>query len=71
MKKLRKGLRFYAIVTQFLLQTFALVILGLWAGARLDEAIRPGSSLYSSLFGIAGIFLGLGIFIVFVLRANR
>ena len=61
----------YALVTQFLLQTFALVVLGLWAGARLDEAVNPGSSLYSSLFGILGIFLGLGLFIVFVIRTNQ
>lgn len=71
MNKWRKGLRFYAIVTQFLLQTFLLVVLGLWAGARLDEALETGTSLYSSIFGIVGIFLGLGVFIVFVLRANK
>jgi hypothetical protein len=71
MKKLSKGLRFYAIVTQFLLQTFALVLIGLWGGARLDEVLETGTSLYSSIFGIAGIFVGLGIFIVFVLRSNK
>jgi hypothetical protein len=71
MKKLSKGLRMYALVSQFLLQTFALVVLGLWGGARLDEAVNPGSSLYSSLFGILGIFVGLGLFIVFVIRSNR
>lgn len=71
MNKWRKGLRFYAIVTQFLLQTFLLVVIGLWAGARLDEAFETGTSLYSSIFGIVGIFLGLGVFIVFVLRANK
>ena len=71
MKNHRKGLRFYAIVSQFLLQTFLLVLLGLWAGARLDESLETGSSLYSSLFGILGIFLGLGVFIAFVLRANK
>lgn len=71
MKKLTKGLRFYAIVTQFLLQTFALVLIGLWGGAQLDARLNPGSSLFSLLFGVLGIFLGLGVFIVFVIRSDR
>lgn len=69
MKKLQKGLRFYAIVTQFLLQTFLLVALGVWGGARLDELWQ--TSFMSALLGLVGIVIGLGSFIFFVLRANR
>jgi hypothetical protein len=42
-----------------------------WGGARLDEALETGTSLFSLMFGVLGIFLGLGVFIVFVLRSNK
>jgi hypothetical protein len=69
MKKVQKGFRFYAIVTQFLLQTFLLVALGVWGGARLDELWQ--TSFLSALLGLVGIVIGLGSFIFFVLRGNR
>jgi hypothetical protein len=69
MKKVQKGFRFYAIVTQFLLQTFLLVALGVWGGARLDELWQ--TSFMSALLGLVGIVIGLGSFIFFVLRGNR
>jgi len=69
MKKLNKGFRFYAIVTQFLLQTFVLVALGVWGGGQLDELWQ--TNFMSAILGIVGIIAGLGSFIFFVLRANR
>ena len=69
MKKLHKGFRFYAIVTQFLLQTFVLVALGVWGGGQLDELWQ--TNFMSAILGIVGIIAGLGSFIFFVLRANR
>lgn len=69
MKKIQKGFRFYALVTQFLLQTFVLVALGVWGGARLDELWQ--TSFLSALLGLVGIVAGLGSFIFFILRADR
>lgn len=69
MKKLQKGFRFYAIVTQFLLQTFILVALGVWGGGRLDELWQ--TNVMAPILGIMGIVAGLGSFIFFVLRANK
>ncbi len=69
MKKIQKGFRFYALVTQFLLQTFVLVALGVWGGARLDELWQ--TSFMSALLGLVGIVAGLGSFIFFILRADR
>ncbi len=69
MKKIQKGFRFYALVTQFLLQTFVLVALGVWGGARLDELWQ--TSFMSAILGLVGIVAGLGSFIFFILRADR
>lgn len=69
MKRIQKGFRFYALVTQFLLQTFVLVALGVWGGARLDELWQ--TSFMSALLGLVGIVAGLGSFIFFILRADR
>jgi hypothetical protein len=69
MKKINKGFRFYAIVTQFLLQTFILVALGVWGGGQLDALWQ--TNFMAAILGIVGIMAGLGSFIFFVLRANR
>ncbi|QVK21536.1 hypothetical protein KHQ82_04225 [Mycoplasmatota bacterium] len=65
--KIRKGFKLYAIVTQYLMQTVALVVFGVYFGSKLD--IKYGTeNLYSGLLGILGIFVGLITFAIFVYR---
>jgi|GEM_PF-4160463 len=65
--KIRKGFRLYAIVTQYLMQTVALAILGIYIGSKLDIKYDTGIT-FSGILGILGVFLGLGVFIMFVIR---
>ncbi len=65
--KMRKGFKLYAIVTQYLMQTVALVVLGVYFGSKLDLKYDTGNT-FSGALGIAGIFIGLVTFALFVYR---
>ncbi len=68
--KLRKGFRLYAIVTQFLLQTFALVVVGIYAGSKLDARFDTGTT-WSGILGIVGVVVGLGYFGLYVYKLGK
>lgn len=68
--KLRQGFKLYAIVTQFLLQTFALVVFGIYFGSKIDA--RQGTeTLWSGLLGVVGIIIGLTYFAVYVYKLGK
>lgn len=65
--KMRKGFKLYAIVTQYLMQTVALVVFGVYFGSKLDTKFGT-ENVYSGTLGILGIFVGLTMFATFVYR---
>lgn len=68
--KLGKGIRLYAIVTQFLLQTFALAVLGIYAGSKIDARLDT-DTLYSGVLGIVGSLIGLFWFGYYVYKLGK
>jgi len=65
--KLRQGFKLYAIVTQYLMQTVALVVFGVYFGSKLD--LKYGTeNVWSGALGILGIFIGLISFAFFVYK---
>ena len=68
--KLRQGFKLYAIVTQFLLQTFALVVLGIYAGSKIDARYDTGTT-WSGILGIVGTIVGLTYFAVYVYKIGK
>lgn len=68
--KARQGFKLYAIVTQFLLQTFALVVLGIYVGSKLDARFESGT-LWSGVLGIVGTVVGLSYFAVYVYKLGK
>lgn len=69
--KFKKYFKLYAIVTQFLIQTIVLVILGLYFGNWLDKKLGIENDLLAFLFGIIGIYGGLGSMIIYVMKRGK
>ena len=65
--KLGKGFRLYALVTQYLFQTFALAVIGIYGGSKLDIRFDTGTT-YSGILGIVGVLIGITTFIVAMYR---
>ncbi len=68
--RLGKGIRLYAVVTQFLLQTFALVIIGIYAGSKIDARLGT-DTLYSGILGLVGALVGLFFFAFYVYKLGK
>lgn len=68
--KLGKGIRLYAIVTQGLLQTFAMAILGIYGGSKLDARYETGTT-WSGILGIVGAVFGLVYFAWYVYKLGK
>lgn len=68
--KLRQGFKLYAIVTQFLLQTFALVVLGIYIGSKFDAKYDTGT-MWSGILGIVGTIVGLTYFAIYVYKLGK
>lgn len=67
--KLGKGIRWYAIVTQYLLLIFTLLVGGVYAGSKLD--LFFGTNFWDALLGLVGIFVGIFSFIYFILKQGK
>ena len=55
--------RFYALITQYILQTILLVLLGMYIGNKIDP-----DSILKGILGTVGGILGIILFIIFIIK---
>lgn len=64
--KLGKAFRIYAVVTQYLLLIFTLLVIGLYLGSKLDDLL--GTDIWAAILGFIGIVSGITSFIYQMIR---
>ena len=68
--RLGKGIRLYAIVSQFLFQTVALLVVGIYVGSKIDAHYNT-DTLYSGILGLVGAIIGIVFFMFYVYRLGK